>query len=719
MNIVRFIVIQFHGKSLGPLYDLTWLLCDLFIGDYGLKIPLKPKTKTPKNIIFTRSFKNLWKGRNLSFPVTAEALSCRAAIRGAQGVVKDIGTAAAAKSKGLNALASSSAKNSERDFQSVIETYQLQLPIPLVKLPKPLGIRYEGDFNALSLCDWLGFHIEYNTFHILTGLVRPNAKRETAILSEFWARFRLLKPEHELWDVSDKNGFDLSHTVPILIHGDEGRGRKRAPLLIVAYHSFLGLGTDEANRNRKTKPYLAQKLNYSGNSHTHRMLSAVLPKMSHDEIAFETLVDFIVKDCKRALFEGVTSDQGVTFRAAVIQCCGDWMFLAKIGNFCRSYANCQKQPRGQGSIPKGICHLCRGDQIGYPFEDLRPTARWKETMYDPNDQWFVTVPALLQLPHEPSKPSSFFGFDLWHSFHLGCGKTYAASVLAMISQRMEGSNIDRRFKELTNMYLDYCKETHQSPYVTVITQSSIGWPDTKTFPNGQWSKGHVTTLMFKFIEEFFAVHGIEGDPLFQLCRDTTKHGNNFLRELYQQDIWIKPEDGKRIAESGYSFLMGYMKLAAASFKAGRALFIFMPKIHVVHHIVDNLMWEGLNKPWCMNPLVQAVQVDEDFVGRISRVSRKTHPLQAITRTLQRSLKAAKWHYDSKGYLKGWKRKHESQEGSSTRGDGRKSTHMRKKTIVMRNNSIFMISQNLEKPVFFRNPGSCFETLAFLSGPTFS
>ena len=72
---------------------------------------------------------------------------------------------------------------------------------------------------------------------------------------------------------------------------------------------------------------------------------------------------------------------------------------------------------------------------------------------------------------------------------------------------------------------------------------------------------------------------------------------------------------------------------------------------MVHHLVDNLLGEALNSPVCMNPLVQAVQVDEDYVGRVSRTNRRVHPLQAITRTLQRSLKAAKWHYDQKGYLK--------------------------------------------------------------------
>ena len=111
--------------------------------------------------------------------------------------MRDIGPKAAAKSKGLVDLARCTQKNSERDFHNVADRFQLGLPIPLVTIPKPLGVRYEGDFNALSLCDWLKFHLSYNTFHILTGLARPDPKREQLILKEFWRRYKLLKPTHE------------------------------------------------------------------------------------------------------------------------------------------------------------------------------------------------------------------------------------------------------------------------------------------------------------------------------------------------------------------------------------------------------------------------------------------------------------------------------------------------------------------------------------------
>ena len=78
----------------------------------------------------------------------------------------------------------------------------------------------------------------------------------------------------------------------------------------------------------------------------------------------------------------------------------------------------------------------------------------------------------------------FFIYDFWHSFHLGLGKTWLASVLALISDRMGSSNIEGRFAELTDLYLQWCDEQHETPYLTAISKEMIGWIDRQKYPNG-------------------------------------------------------------------------------------------------------------------------------------------------------------------------------------------------------------------------------------------
>ena len=123
---------------------------------------------------------------------------------------------------------------------SLANQYQLALPIPLTTINKTQGVRYTGTFTVLSLCDWCRFHVDFNTWHILAGLSRPDEKREQAIFSEFWRRYRLLKPTHQMWKLVDEHSIDLGRTAPLILHGDEGRGRKRAAFLVLAYHSYLG-----------------------------------------------------------------------------------------------------------------------------------------------------------------------------------------------------------------------------------------------------------------------------------------------------------------------------------------------------------------------------------------------------------------------------------------------------------------------------------------------
>ncbi|CAK9003810.1 Uncharacterized protein SCF082_LOCUS7912 [Durusdinium trenchii] len=487
------------------------------------------------------------------------ASSCRAAIRGARGVVRDIGAKAAAKSKGLNELARCTPEHSERDFQNVAERFQLQLP---------------------------------------------------------------------------------------------GRGRKKAAFLVMAYHSYLGRGTDSANKTRKEKPYLSFRLNYGGNSHTHRMLTAVLPRMVRDTVAFDDLLTFVKADALQALKDGVVASSGEKYHAVVLQVLGDWMFLAKAGSLARSFANVEKRPRAAASQPKGICHLCQAGQLRVPFEDLRPEPGWANTLFLAGDVPFNSRPVLLDLPHEIGKSPGFFAYDVWHAFHLGVGKTFTAAVLAMISLQMQGSNVDQRFAELTKCYLDYCESSHSSPFLTIITNQTLGWGDLQTYPNGQWSKGHITVLMMEFIVDWFLKNGTAGDPLFPLAEQAARHVNGFMKSLYSSDLWIESSRAMQIAQMGFAFLVSYMQLAKQAFQAGRSLFIFMPKVHVVHHVVHSMQQDACAAPMVLNPLSHGVQVDEDYVGRISRISRRVSPQQAITRTLQRALKASRWHYVQEGYLRG-------------------------------------------------------------------
>lgn len=565
--------------------------------------------------------------------------------------MSDIGPEAASKSGGLNCLSRCTESHSERDAERVTRKYNLQLPVRISELEKSPGVQYVGGLNVISLKDWCKWIGDHNLFHVLVGLHHPNPQRERAILREFWRLYKLHKPCHQLWDIVDKHNVDLGRTCPMLLHGDEGRGRKRSPFLICNVHSFLGFGSLAANENRKKRPYLLQRLNYVGSTHVHRFILACLPKMVKDEVALQDILAFIAKDSIDMLCSGIQTSHGDRLHMAVLNCCGDWMFLAKAGHLTRSFANVQKRPLGPDSCPKGICHLCYAGQTGYPFEDLSDNPAWKATVHHPQNQPHSSPPVLLSIPHDPSAASGFFAFDLWHSFHLGMGKVFCATALALLSDLMSGGTVEARFSELTDVFMQWCSDTKTAPYLSQITQALCGWPDRKTFPNGMWSKGHITTAFMAFLEDWFRQNqnNWNGDVMLSMVYEATQYMNKCLQELYRSDLWLPMVVSHRVGYNGMKFLSLFQSLAAHAFHNGLALWAYMPKAHIVHHTMLDL-WGATT--WVINPLAYAVQLDEDYVGKKSRLARRTHPSQVILRTLQRTLMVAHSYWRETGFIKG-------------------------------------------------------------------
>ena len=583
----------------------------------------------------------------------AEATSCRAAIRTAKGVVDDIGKEGAKKSPGLFQLAGCKEDHSERDVHKVVaKDYKLALPIEMTRLPKVPGMMYSGEIKVLALRSWITFIVQYNVWHLLCGLHKANPERETQILLEFWRRYRLLRPSHRIFQLHDRGQIDLSRCAPLMVHGDEGRGRKKAGFLCVSYYSYIGFGTQESNLLRKHRSFLQMRLNYGGATFLHRFLTAVLPKMLKDDYALKAILNFIADDVCDVLANGVRDSQGHVYTTCVLQVVGDWQFLVKAGSLTRSYSNVQKRPLTEASRPKGICHMCQAGQRDVPWENYRSDTfpAWWGTMHV--EDAFEGDPALNRIPFIPGERAAFYTYDLFHSYHLGVGKSFVAGCLAMASEYMWAGKADDRLEQLSSLWLTWAGENHVSAYLFSITRSLLGWPDKGTFPNGQWSKGHVTSNLGRFFESWASEQNLEGDELMTLALETSKKITLCLRKLYESDVWLNRGDAEVVVENGLGFLEGYKRLATLAFRNNVALFPHMPKGHSLDHIFWGLKADlGRNNlHYFLNPLNHAVQIAEDWVGRTSRLSRRTGPPQVIVRVLQRVLQACYAHWRKAGYL---------------------------------------------------------------------
>lgn len=555
----------------------------------------------------------------------AEATSCRSAVRFARSVVQDVGASAASASVGLNELSRCKVKNSERDVQTVLsKKFCLSLPVELTSVPKSKGVTYGGDFQMIRLRSWMQFIVDFNCQHMLVGLVRPDEVREKAILKEWWKRFEQVEPEHPVFKDAAEGRLSLTETFPLLLHGDEGTGLKKAPFLCISYHSYMGRGTEAANKARVKKRFTDMKLNYSGNAHAHRFMTACLPKMLKDEEAYKDIMRFVANDALDVYNSGVTSCHGQKFWAVIVRVVGDWAWLQKAGCLERSYLNVEKRPRGNNTQLRGICHECMAGTNTCPFEDFSDSPSWKRTQYTTSP--FQRRPELLCLPHVESKAPHFFNYDLWHCLHLGTGKVFIATVLCLITETFPDSNIEARFTRLTDEFLNWCSRTRSTPYITCITPLLCGWPDKNTYPNGYWNKGHTTVTLSQFVAHWLSSNDLTGDSvtlrLLRLCKEANEDMNGALTRLYSLDLWLASSTAKSIGIQGRRFLQKFAQAAMVAYEAGQAYFIMMPKMHPIHHIMDELITTAETCQWVLNPLAHAVQCDEDMIGRVCRISRK-------------------------------------------------------------------------------------------------
>ena len=280
-------------------------------------------------------------------PLLSEA-SCRSAIVAAQNFVADVGVSSASRSGGLAELARSKEKNSERDCQRLmVKKYGLALPVQRsvlqtedtrVKIP------------ILKMEDWADFMLRNNCWHVLCGLVRPDPERERAILASFWSKFRKLSPGHDVFKLESAGRLQLHNTAPVVLHGDEGRGRKHTAYLVVSFRGLLGRGihTGEREKHQKAvkKPYLKQLCNYRGHSFTSRFMIAGLRKCDYtgdNSNVFSALMSSCAEQAKSVATTGIRDPEGNKRWMIMLHITGDWPWLHKSGNFKRSFHNAQKK----------------------------------------------------------------------------------------------------------------------------------------------------------------------------------------------------------------------------------------------------------------------------------------------------------------------------------------------------------------------------------------
>ncbi|CAE7764212.1 unnamed protein product, partial [Symbiodinium sp. CCMP2456] len=391
-------------------------------------------------------------------------------------------------------------------------------------LAVPLSIDYEnitgvGDdddellsWPVLKFSKWLSYLLDSGRLsRQLCGV--PNLAAMQVLLEEFWTRWEALYPGHEVFKLARDKRLDLSMTIPVWSHSDEGRSQKQKPILVLSVHGCVGRGTQAYRQELARDPgrRAGMGLNFIGPTWSSQFLFSVMQRevyAKHPE-RFDGLAGCLADDLRKCWEEGVASSVNPELRvwAVHLGTKGDLPALTKIGKFeDRSYSRVPKTGQSK-TLCKGICHLCHAAQESHDpqqnilFEDLGMNPKWASTLHQTvpwRSQPGILRGALLCR----QEPADFFKLDLWHNFHMGTAKVWLASSFMLLCNLdlIVGNTIIAKFEALTSQYRAFCRSKRLSMHIVQFSRDTMGIDSDRTFPVGKWNKGAASTNLMLFLQ---------------------------------------------------------------------------------------------------------------------------------------------------------------------------------------------------------------------------
>ena len=210
------------------------------------------------------------------------------------------------------------------------------------------------------------------------------------------------------------------------------------------------------------------------------------------------------------------------------------------------------------------------------------------------------------------------------------------------------------------------QENGKTNYVNKIDKALLGWKTSQA--DGSWNKGALTTSLCLFVEDFCKRRGLENSENEMYSRIATCHVfipepfcfcaiwfllktfiftanqasgsralNYFMSSLYHNDMFIRSEVAKGINSAGRHFLMAFSRLSLLCYRMSQARFTYVPKVHMMWHLVDNMCTQACHHQWVLNPIAESCAVDEDLIGRFCLLTRKVSIRKRCQRALERYL----------------------------------------------------------------------------------
>ena len=531
---------------------------------------------------------------------------------------------------------------------------------------------YEAnDGNVVELpvllpSSWLQVLLSKYPFLLSGGQDKDLAKE----LSSFWSLYEQVQPGHIAFQKSRQ---DLSSTIPLLLHGDEGRYLKKGNFMCCTIETCLGSDQDKKGRQKKCSDHCSchedpvlsryedlgqgcadsaafleavetasgQIVNDSGNEFLSKFLvfgvASTIYKKKNAGLLHKAF-DLVAKDLTKLHHEGIMIGDK-RFFACTLGCKGDLKFHHQIGLLTRSYYNCGTKENHP------MCSLCLAGHTDVGFEDLSDTPVWEDTMHLERPWKPNHVPPLANIPFQSSCPEAIFRLDLFHCFKVGLGRDLTGSGMVVCAQlgyfdsAGDSLNIPDRFDRAYSSFKLWCIACGKSPALHSFSRALLNYPNSTSFAwfNVKGCDNTLLTQWLLFVVKLSVQNFGYKYPQFETALiETLTSATIVFGVCHSHGLWLKRTCGARVQHHLTVILRGYLVLAAETQKLGIVAFGLKPKLHALDHINKDLAKQIKAKNHrILNPLMWSCEANESVIGHVSRISRRVSTRTASTRVIDR------------------------------------------------------------------------------------
>ena len=391
-----------------------------------------------------------------------------------------------------------------------------------------------------------------------------------------------------------------------------------------------------------SRPGNHQKHNSKGHSYLSRFLiAAVTSKVyKRNSRVLPCLLEETASQLHELFHEGLEAKPGVRFKFVFLGCKGDAEWHWEAAQFTRSYHHSSTKSH------LGICPHCSAGEEGLCFSDGATEPAWAASI-GASDPWNI-LPPLNRAPYSSTFKAGLYKFDPFHVLKFGVFRDACGSVMKYFDFQADDSTArEHRFERAFSKFRMWCLAERKFPAIKQFSKANVNFEPYRSFP---WinAKGSDITLIMMFLEFMLRCLLLEplkspGDEVpMKAMLQLLQGGLNYIGILHSHGIWLPRSCAELQLWAGCRFYRGYLYMASYCMEQRVAGFRLRPKIHYFHHLLYEVQLQLVSKPeFVMSAAVYMCEQNEDFIGRLSRVSRRVAAKTAGLRSTQRYLVKAR------------------------------------------------------------------------------